>query len=177
MLHFINVFFFFSLSFLMAIFIIIFQKGRNLLLYVCLPLRFLLCPITASLCLILVHVSLLKHRKLTTFHKVALSEDIVCISHACVCVLSCAQLFATLPGSSVHGISWARILEWVAIFFPRESCQPRDQAHVSCIGKWILYHQATWEALLTCLFTRYLKMLMHNHAMNVNMVLSNCRVF
>ena len=124
MLHFINVFFFF-LSFLMAIFIIIFQKGRNLLLYVCLPLRFLLCPITASLCLISVHVSLLKHRKLTTFHKVALSEDIVCISHACVCVLSCAQLFATLPGSSVHGISWARILEWVAIFFSRESSQPR----------------------------------------------------
>ena len=38
-----------------------------------------------------------------------------------------------------------RILKWVAIFF-RESSQPRDQTHVSCIGRWILYHWATWEA-------------------------------
>ena len=31
------------------------------------------------------------------------------------------------PGSSVHGILQARILEWVAIFFSRESSQPRNQ--------------------------------------------------
>ena len=36
------------------------------------------------------------------------------------------------PGSSVHGISWAKILEWVAISFSRGSCQPRDRTHVSC---------------------------------------------
>ena len=34
------------------------------------------------------------------------------------------------PGSSVHGISQARVLEWVAISFTR-SFQPRDQTHVS----------------------------------------------
>ena len=36
------------------------------------------------------------------------------------------------PGSSVHGISKARILEWAAIFSSRRSSEPRDQIHVSC---------------------------------------------
>ena len=48
-----------------------------------------------------------------------------------------------LPGSSVHGISQARMLEWVAVSFSRGSSQPRDGTHVSggsCIGKWILDH-------------------------------------
>ena len=49
--------------------------------------------------------------------------------------------------SSVHGVSQARILEWVAISFSRGSCQPRDQTLVSCIGRWGLYHGATREAL------------------------------
>jgi len=38
------------------------------------------------------------------------------------------------PGSSVNGISQARILEWVAIPFFRVSSQPRDQTQVSCIA-------------------------------------------
>jgi len=38
------------------------------------------------------------------------------------------------PGSSVHGILQARILEWVAIPFSRASSQPRDQIWVSCIA-------------------------------------------
>jgi len=38
-----------------------------------------------------------------------------------------------LPGSSVHGISHARILEWIAISSSRESSQSRDRTHVSCI--------------------------------------------
>ena len=33
----------------------------------------------------------------------------------------------------VHGILQARILEWVAIPFSRESSRPRDQTQVSCI--------------------------------------------
>ena len=40
----------------------------------------------------------------------------------------------SLPGSSVHGISQARILEWVAISFSRGSSPPRDQIHVSCLA-------------------------------------------
>ena len=38
------------------------------------------------------------------------------------------------PGSSVHGILQARILEWVAIPFSRGSSRPRDQTWVSCIA-------------------------------------------
>ena len=38
------------------------------------------------------------------------------------------------PGSSVHGILQARILEWVAISFPRGSSRPRDRTQVSHIA-------------------------------------------
>ena len=50
------------------------------------------------------------------------------------------------PGSSVYGISQARILEWAAISFSTGSSWPRDQTHVSCIGRQILYHWATKKA-------------------------------
>ena len=53
--------------------------------------------------------------------------------------LSCVQLFCdpmdcSPLGSSLHGISQAGILEWVAISFSRGSFQLRDQAQVSCIA-------------------------------------------
>ena len=48
--------------------------------------------------------------------------------------------------SSVHGISQARILEWVAISFSRGSSWSRDWSNISCIGRGILYHWTTWEA-------------------------------
>ena len=38
------------------------------------------------------------------------------------------------PGSSVLGILLPRILEWVAMPFPRGSSRPRDQTQVSCIA-------------------------------------------
>ena len=38
------------------------------------------------------------------------------------------------PGSSVHGSLQARILEWVAISFSRESSRSSDQTQVSCIA-------------------------------------------
>ena len=48
------------------------------------------------------------------------------------------RLFATImeyspPGSFVHGTFQARILEWVAMPSSRESFQPRDQTHISCL--------------------------------------------
>ena len=57
-------------------------------------------------------------------------------------LLSCVLLFATPwtvayicdPKSSVHGISQARILQWVAISFSRGSSQPRHQTHISWIA-------------------------------------------
>ena len=54
------------------------------------------------------------------------------------------------PGSSVHGIIQARILEWVAISFSRESSQPRDQPKSfmspALAGRFFTSN-TTWEAL------------------------------
>ena len=47
------------------------------------------------------------------------------------------------PGSSVHGIFQARILEWVAFSFSRGSSQLRDRTHISLhllTGGRFLYH-------------------------------------
>ena len=53
-----------------------------------------------------------------------------------VCVLSRVQLCdprdCSKPGSSVHGISQSRILDWVAISFSRGFSRPGDQTQVSC---------------------------------------------
>ena len=54
--------------------------------------------------------------------------------------------------SSVHGISRVRKLQWVAIFFSRASPRLRDWTQVSCIGRQILYHWATWWQLSLILF-------------------------
>ena len=45
----------------------------------------------------------------------------------------CDPTDCSLPGSSVHGIFQAIVLEWVAIFFSRGSSQPKAQTRVSCI--------------------------------------------
>ena len=50
------------------------------------------------------------------------------------CPALCDPMDSSPPGSSVHGISQARILEWVAISFSRGSSQPRGRTWVSCIA-------------------------------------------
>ena len=47
------------------------------------------------------------------------------------CPTLCDRMDCSLPGSSLHGILQARVLEWVAISFSRGSSQPRDQTQVS----------------------------------------------
>ena len=75
----------------------------------------------------------------------------------CSYLFSRVQLFSdpmdcSPPGSSVHGISQARTLEWVAMSFSKASSPPRDWTCISCIGRWVLYCWATWEVpLLTLL--------------------------
>ena len=44
-----------------------------------------------------------------------------------LCVTDCVLMDCSPPGSSVHGILQARILEWVAIAFSKGSSQPRTQ--------------------------------------------------
>ena len=76
--------------------------------------------------------------------------------HACIMLivvlllshvwLFCNPMDCSTLGFSIHGISQAQTLDWVAISFFRESFQPRDRTYiscVSCIGRWILYLWAT----------------------------------
>ena len=46
----------------------------------------------------------------------------------------CDPMNWSLPGSSVHGILQARVLEWVVILFSKGSSLPRDRTQVSCIA-------------------------------------------
>ena len=59
------------------------------------------------------------------------------------CPILCDFMDCITPGSSVHGIFQARILEWVAISSSRGSSQPRDRTQVSCVsciaGKFVTY--------------------------------------
>ena len=66
----------------------------------------------------------------------------------------CGPMDCSPPGSPVHGILQARILEWIAISFSRGSSQPRGRiciSCVSCIGRQILYHSATRGVLIMLL--------------------------
>ena len=49
------------------------------------------------------------------------------------CPTLCDPMDCSLPGSSVHGIFQAIVLEWIAISFSRGSSQPRDRTRVSRI--------------------------------------------
>ena len=65
-----------------------------------------------------------------------------CINYICCSCCLATKLFLTLCdpvdssplGCSVHGISQARILEWVAISFSRGSSWPRDKTHISWLA-------------------------------------------
>ena len=62
------------------------------------------------------------------------------VPHSCLTL--CNALDCSLPASSVHGISQARILEWAAISSSRGSFQTRDRTClpcVSCAGRRVLY--------------------------------------
>ena len=57
---------------------------------------------------------------------------ILCVLVAQSCPTLCNPMDCSPPGSSVHGILQARILEWIAIPFSRGSSRPRDRTPVSC---------------------------------------------
>ena len=60
------------------------------------------------------------------------------ISGACsvtqFCLILCGPMDWSPPGSSVHGIFQARILEWAAISSSRGSSWPRNRIHISCVS-------------------------------------------
>ena len=64
------------------------------------------------------------------------------------CLTLCDPMDCSPPGFSVRGISQARILEWVAISFSRESSPPRD-----CIDRWI---QPKYRTHVSCIDSVFL---------------------
>ena len=80
-----------------------------------------------------------------------------CFSNQCVCSVTqscltlCDPLDYSLPGSSVHGIFPGKNTGVGCISYSRGSSWPRDETCISCvfcIGRGILYHCSTWEALI-----------------------------
>ena len=93
------------------------------------------------------HCCVLSHSADTTlFHLLKVCSNLVSSkSGVCEVAQSCPTLWdpmdCSLPGSSLHGILQARVLEWVAISFSRGSSQPRDRTQVSripgrCFNLW-----------------------------------------
>ena len=66
------------------------------------------------------------------------------------CLTLCKPMDCSLPGSSLHGILQARVLEWVAISFSRGSSRPRDRTRVSHIPGRGFNLWATREVICIC---------------------------
>ena len=55
------------------------------------------------------------------------TDTYMCAKSFQSCLTLCNPMDCSPPGSSVHGILQARILEWVTVLFSRRSSPPRDQ--------------------------------------------------
>ena len=71
-------------------------------------------------------------------------------AYAQSCLTLCSPMDYSPPGSSVHGISQGRILEWVAISYSKESSQPRNRTNPCLLhllhwqgGSWPLSHKGS----------------------------------
>ena len=90
------------------------------------------------------------------------------ISTACglvtkFCPTLCNPIDCSPPGFSVRGIFQIRTLEWAAISCSRESSWTRDQTHIFCTGRQILYCWATKEALSGIQKSQVLLYLFYRH--------------
>ena len=99
-----------------------------------------------------------------------------CGNHVCVlvtqsCLALCNPMNSKLPGSSVHGILQARILEWGVISSSRGSSRPRGQTLVSCIaGRFFTIWATRDESYILLLKFEALEVHMHHfchfHSLN-----------
>ena len=78
-------------------------------------------------------------------HSIHYSQMCVLVAQSCLSL--CNPVDCSSPGSSVHGIFQARILEWVAFPFSRGSSQPRDWTQVFIAGRFFTVW-VTREALM-----------------------------
>ena len=70
-----------------------------------------------------------------------------CVLVAQSCPTLCDPMDCSPPGSFVHEIFQARILEWVATFFSRRSSQPRDRTWVSHVAGRLFTIRANDESV------------------------------
>ena len=74
--------------------------------------------------------------------------------HTCCCLVAkscpalCDPMDCSLPGSLCPLDFPGKNTRVVAISFSKGSSEPRDKNHISCIGRQILYHWVTREALI-----------------------------
>ena len=71
---------------------------------------------------------------LLIFQSLILKPQLLLLLSCFSCVWLCDPIDGSPPGSSVHGILQARILEWVAMASSRGSSQPRDRNYVSYVS-------------------------------------------
>ena len=84
-----------------------------------------------------------------------------------LCLTLCDPIGCSLPGSSVHGILQARVLEWVAISFSRGSSWPRDRTQVShvvgrCFTIWATRENCSHEIKRHLLLGRKVMINLHS---------------
>ena len=112
-----------------------------------LNVQFIYIYVYESLC---IQQKLMQQCKSTIFSKCA-----KCAKSIQSCSTFCNPMDCSPPGSSVHGIVQATILEWVAISFSRGSSWPRDRTCVFCIDRQILYPLATVVLLQYHIYSMY----------------------
>ena len=79
---------------------------------------------------------------------------LLCMSVAQSCPTLCDPVGCSLPGSSIHRILQARMLEWVAISFSRGIFPFQESNPCLLHCRWILYHWTTGEAHVQFLWPR-----------------------
>ena len=85
----------------------------------------------------------------------------VCVC-LCVCIafvywlnhvhLFCDPMDCSPPGSSIHGISQARVLEWVSMPSSRGYSQPRDRPCVSCLAGRFFTTELAGKPMNVCVY-------------------------
>ena len=76
------------------------------------------------------------------------------------CLTLCNPMGCSIPGSTIHGIFQARVLEWVAISFSRWSSRPRDWTWISriagrCFTVWVTREAFSSELNIKKWLARY----------------------
>ena len=91
--------------------------------YVCL-LKILICP-RGHTNILLSLISLMPNLCFLSIYIFQAKWSEILVTQPCLTI--CSPMDCSFPGSSVHGILQAKILEWVAISNSRGSSQPREQ--------------------------------------------------